>query len=106
MAFNGTEGGMISLQEAAGLTANYRAAHAGQVLASFYGKDHIQALLNQTGAMGIRIYYGIDNQGEKQMVLVAADANGNDILGLTLEQGYPCPKYCSSLNELNGSTGR
>lgn len=104
MAFNGTEGEMISLAEAAGLTANYRDKNPGDVQACFYGKDNILALLNQTGAMGIRVYYGIDEDGQKQLVLVAADTNENDILGLTLENGTRCPPNCSNGNSLNGLT--
>ena len=106
MAFNGTEGVMIPLAEAAEMTANYRAKCPGEVQAGFYGKDNILALLQQTGAMGIRIYYGIDSNDQKQMVLVATDANENDIIGLTLEQSLPCPKHCSTANALNGLGNR
>lgn len=106
MAFNGTEGEMITLEEAASMTGNYQYQNPGDIKASFYGKEQILALLNQTGAMGIRVYYGLDKDDVKQLVLVAADSNENDILGLTLERGKPCPPNCSSVNSLNSSSSR
>lgn len=104
MAFNGTEGEMIPLEDAAQMTANYRARCPNDMQAHFYGKDKILELLGQTGAMGIRAYYGVDNMGVKQLVLVAADANENDILGLTLDLSKNCPPRCSNANALNGGT--
>lgn len=116
-------GGFISLEEMNELTGNHDAEHANQksldthVKAMCFGKDKVLELLDQPGATALRIYYGIkidtDGDGikEKKMILVAVDEEGNDILpveaaptasgavaktmALILDQGMPCPQYCS-----------
>jgi hypothetical protein len=103
MNYTGNEDHSISLAEAAELTANYRNAQPNDCIkAEFFGKNAILALLNQDNCMGMRIYYGQDNNGVKKLVLVGTDGNGNDLdTGLILDKGFPCPTYCSSLNSLN-----
>jgi len=101
MAFRGNEGDFISLDEGGNMTGNYRAQNPGETIAHFFGKDKLQELLDQQGAVGIRMYYGIDNDGKKQLVLVAADADQNDMTELVLDLSHPCPNWCSSPNPLN-----
>ncbi|TNF48427.1 MAG: hypothetical protein EP305_05510 [Bacteroidetes bacterium] len=101
MSFDGKEGAMISLQEAADLTANYRNRNEGAVKGYFYGKDHLETLLSQNGCVGIRIYFGEDNTGTTQLVLVGANGSEDDLLGQVLENGTPCPPRCGSRNDLN-----
>jgi hypothetical protein len=119
-------GGFISLKEMNELTGNHDAEHANQksldthIKAMCFGKDKVLELLDQPGATALRIYYGIkidtDGDGikEKKMILVAVDEKGNDILpveaaptasgavaktmALILDQGMPCPQYCSGKN--------
>ncbi|NLR57988.1 hypothetical protein HGH93_07740 [Chitinophaga polysaccharea] len=119
-------GGFISLEEMLELTKNHDDDHANQksfdshVKAMCFGKDKVLELLDQPGAVALRIYYGIklngDSQRERKMILVAVDENGNDILPksaaemaaaqasgivakdtppVILDQGVPCPQYCS-----------
>ncbi len=74
------------------------------VRAHFYGCDHIQALLDQDGCKGIRIYYGIDDNGDRQLILFGADANMKNIKsehigkgnggGGGIDHGEPCPPFC------------
>lgn len=101
MAFNGKEGEQISLAEGAAMTANYRnsdTAYGAQ--AHFIGKNILSTMLAQTGCMGIRVYYGIDDTGNKQLVFVGADANGNDMTtGILADRTLPCPTHCDN----NGS---
>lgn len=106
MSFTGHEDHSITLQEASEWTANYRdASAAGSTIAHFFGKDAIQAILNQSNCVGIRIYYAIDDVGEKQLVLVGANAAENDLYeGLLADRGYGCPVNCSSANPLNSNT--
>lgn len=101
MAFNGTEGGAISLADASALTAEYRRLNPNQVIANFYGKEILQQILDQPDCMGIRIYYGLDADGNRELVLVGADQSENDILDLIVDLSCPCPKACSSPNPLN-----
>jgi hypothetical protein len=103
MSFNGNEGSAITLAEAAELTANYRATISpGDQLGLFVGRNHLLAILNQSGCMGVRMYYGINKDGEKQLVLVGATSNENDMeKGTIVDHLLPCPTNCSSSNPLN-----
>lgn len=95
--------------------------HEDFTRAMFFGKDKIMELLNfRDDIAGLRIYYGIDVDGDgiedKKMVLYAVDKDGKDILykpsqpmvagfaagdakafgggGGALDGGLPCPKAC------------
>ena len=102
MSFNGTESKKVTLAEASVWTSNYRRTIAqGEIIAHFFGKDKLNDILSQSGCMGIRMYHGIDNN-KKNIVLVGADANENDMVnGVLLENGVTCPNNCSSSNHLN-----
>lgn len=95
MAFNGTEGEFITLEEAITLSSNYKSRNQGGVYAHFFGAEKLQALLDQEGAVGIRIYLGHDNNGVSKLVLFAADADECNMEGLILDVGSPCPPHCS-----------
>lgn len=101
MAFDGTEGGAISLNDGAALTANYRSNNPNQRIAHFFGREILQQLLNQEGCVGIRMYYGENEEGDKELVLVGTDADQNDLLDLIADISSPCPNWCSSKNPLN-----
>jgi hypothetical protein len=89
--------------------------------AYFFGKDKIRELLDYEGSVGIRIYYGVDLDGDGKddikMVIYPVDKDGKNmpyrrpkpkIAGLSfggpvddpeddggaLDGGYPCPSYC------------
>ena len=69
-------------------------------------------LLSQVGCVGIRIYYGMDEESNVKLVAVGVDKNGQDILTSTtaskkttndettddavfaLSDGLRCPPYC------------
>ena len=55
--------------------------------AESFTRDAIILLLNQTGADGIRVYYGKDSKGEVRMVLLPVDKNGKDIQAVLIERG-------------------
>ncbi len=99
----GTENHSISLADAAEMTKNYRQSVAsGTIIAHAFGKNAIQAILNQTGATGIRIYYGLDDNGVKQLVVTGVNSSGNDMYeGLLAERSLYCPDDCSAANPLN-----
>lgn len=103
MAFNGREGKPIPLGIAKKWTKNYRDANPGKTKAIFYGKEKIQALLDEPNAMGIRVYFAVDDNGENKLVLVSATADESNILpneegkdggGTILDDGKPCPTNC------------
>ncbi|WP_299824001.1 hypothetical protein [uncultured Pontibacter sp.] len=105
--FDGTEGAPIDRALAAEWTANYRRAEAEGaentvIKAHFYGREILQRLLDQEGCMGIRIYYARDEKGQKQLVLVGADAAGNDVEDLVVDSSKICPPDCSTGGGLIG----
>ncbi len=103
MAFNGDEGSVVTLAEASGWTANYRrTVREGEIIAQFVGREKLLEILDQEGCMGIRLYYGIGDDGKKNIVAVGAAADENDMTeGVILERFLPCPPRCSGRNPLN-----
>ena len=103
MAFTGHEDHSISLNEAAELTKRYRDRMTGdQIKGGFFGRDAIQAILDQSDCIGIRYYYGLDANNKQVMVLVGAIANQDDLEnGELAEFSRPCPDLCGINNQLN-----
>jgi len=103
MSFSPNEGAIITLAEGAKMTADYRATiSSGDILAHAVGKNLFNSILNQLGCVGIRIYYALDENGEKQLVLVGVDSNGNDLTaGVIVDRTKSCPTSCSLKNPLN-----
>lgn len=105
MSFTGREDHSITLTLAAEWTRNYRTANPSATKGHFYGKDAIQAILDQEGCVGIRIYYAIDNSGAKQLIITGALSNENDLYnGLLAEKSIACPTHCGANNPLNSTT--
>jgi hypothetical protein len=103
MAFNGDEGAVVPLADASRWTANYRkTVPAGEIIGQFVGKNQLMKILNQKGCMGIRFYYGIGDDGKKNLIAVGAGSDENDMVdGVILDQFFVCPKMCSTKNPLN-----
>jgi hypothetical protein len=103
MSFNGNEGEFVTLNDASRWTANYRnTIQLGDVIAFAAGKEKLIELLTQDECLGARIYYAIKDDGEKNLVIVGVDENGDDMeSGLIMDDFIPCPKACSKINRLN-----
>lgn len=103
MAFDGTEGEFISVDEGAAMTKEWRDKGCCETKGVFYGREKILALLNQAECKGIRMYFAENEKGLKTLVLVGAKADENDILSnnLVLDMGVPCPVKCGDANALN-----
>ena len=103
MSFDGNEGKVVIQEEAAIWTANYRnSIQPGETIAHFIGKNKLLELLEQENCVGVRIYYGIDENGEQNLVFVGADENENDLVnGVIVEYIPKCPPKCSEKNPLN-----
>ncbi len=101
MAFDGTEGGEITLADASAMTAKYRRDNPNETLAHFFGKDILNRLLDRDECVGIRFYYGIDEDDNRQLVIVGVDGNENDLTDLVVDMSYPCPNACSTSNAIN-----
>lgn len=81
-------GELISLEKAQTMMNNYDAHEKRKgkqkfTKGYFFGKNKLQELLNCEGSIGLRIYYGIDIDGDgkddKKMVIFPVDKNGNDM---------------------------
>ena len=120
MILTGKEGEQVSLREAAEWTKNFRAHNNDQpVIGRFFGRECLEQLLAVPEAMGIRAYFGRDKDGSLNLVLVAANKEGNDILPDAdvdtanartsgqdpqppiIELSRPCPPACGDQNPLN-----
>lgn len=104
--FNGSEGDLISLETANRWIARFKDAHPTGTQAHFFGHEIIQAILAQDESIGIRIYYGIDDAGNRQLMLVGATSDGSNIIpsatlrtqdgdGIIGDASFPCPTYCN-----------
>ncbi|QOI98242.1 MAG: hypothetical protein HRU69_12435 [Flammeovirgaceae bacterium] len=105
--YDGTDGGPIDLTTAKRWTANYRVKHPGETEAHYFGRDLILRILAEGDCSGIRIYYAIDDKGNKQLLLVGTNSKGNNLLpqaGTAAggeggdnqigDVSFPCPPYC------------
>jgi hypothetical protein len=105
---DGTEGDPIPLETASDWIANFGKQNPEGTIAHFFGFEIIKQILEEEGAVGIRMYYAIDDKGSRQIILVGVNAQGDDLLpakavggrisddGIIIaDASYPCPTYCS-----------
>lgn len=104
----------ISLQTAIDMTTLYRANRPSNFpICETFDIDAINKLLSVEGAAFLRIYYGMQENEDVDAILVAANADGDDILPsetiaevttddpIILEDGIRCPQACPSSSPLN-----
>ena len=105
MVFTGQEDQVISLQDAAVLTRSYRDAQPAAaffIKAEYFSQESLRRVLDQEGCVGIRAYYGKDDEGHSKLVIVGALSDGDDMVdGIILDKSIACPYVCSSANDLN-----
>lgn len=102
--FKGNEGEKITLQEAVKFTENYRKSEKAEaVKAEFIGKDLVEEILSQEKCVGLRLYFGKNEKGDLNIVIVGADGDGNDLYqGVIAEKISPCPPFCDLSSPLLG----
>lgn len=126
--FTRDSGSFISLIRGSKMTQAFRIdqidrkKHKDFLICSFYGEKKLRKLLDNPEAIGLRIYYGLDIDGDgkrdKKFVIVAVDEDGNDILPSAqqgfekdtpqddiLDGGVDCPYDCPKANPLNSDNG-
>lgn len=103
MSFTGNENHDIPLSTAAKWTKNYRnTIPASDARAHLFERDIIEAILAQEDCVGIRIYYALNNNGEKRLIICGVTENEDDIyLGLLAETSLRNPPHCGASNPLN-----
>ncbi len=125
--FHKDAGKFITLVNGAQITQTFRVdqferkKHKDFLISQFFGINKLNTLLQKPEVVGLRIYYGLDINGDgkrdKKFVLVGVDKDGNDIIpealklaaGMNkdtpsteiLDDGVGCPYDCASPNPLN-----
>lgn len=110
------------LQQASAWTRNYRTQNPGGIKGHCISAATLNDILSQPTCVGVRAYYGLDDDGAPKLIIVGYDANDNDILTETtvavrravdeetasLSSSAqiatalpPCPPCCSIDNPLN-----
>jgi hypothetical protein len=85
------------------LTSFQHSSNADTVRGEAFGRDALLKLLNQPGCVGMRIYFGTKDDGQRVLVLVGVDVEGKDMyLGELDEKGFPCPPICDDSSPLLG----
>lgn len=108
-SFSPEVGEDIGYELGAKMIKAYYDQNQDDVLASFMGRNMIEAILAQPGVTGIRMFNAINDLGIRQLVLVGVDAQGNNILnyttvgdngevikkkGIVADRSRLCPPYC------------
>jgi len=103
MTLTGNEDHSITLAVAEAWTANYRATiEPGETLGNYFGGTAITDILAQDGCKGIRIYYALDGDGKRQLIICGVDENGDDLYnGLLAENSLKNPPFSVAPNALN-----
>lgn len=101
---------VLPLQEATDQAANWREL-ANNAFGTGYIKGFKLSMVNFTqiqdsGADSIRVYLGVTNDGEKRLLMVGVDSNGDDMIDYDNGQYVynlttACPPGCGTANELN-----
>lgn len=110
----------ISRSTAAEMTSRFRSERETILKNEYQGQDLLpycesfdraafDALLNKSEAAGLRVYYGMDEYLKIHVIIVATDANGEDIVPASLtdegediiENGNRCPTICPAPSPLN-----
>ena len=76
-------GEIIGYERGAKMVKNFYDQNQEQISENFIGKNMIEAILAQPGAVGITIISGVTAEGAAKPVLVGVDAEGNYILNVT-----------------------
>jgi hypothetical protein len=82
-SFTAEVGEDIGYELGAKMVKRWHAENPDDVIASFTGRNIIESILAQPGCTGIRFFNAINDLGVKQLVLVGADKNGNNIFNYT-----------------------
>jgi hypothetical protein len=101
VTFPGAEKHEISLADAKIFIQNQRKSLQVQKLKTAelqgesFGRAAIDKILAQPGCNALRIYYGRDNKGNPNLVLLGVDTASADMTnGMIMERGLGCPPFC------------
>ncbi len=91
----------VTLQAAAAMTRRHREAGVSAIKSGAFDKAQVLEVLAQGGCTGLRIHFGLAEDGNPTLMLTGMDAQGNDLTTSVLDVMWPCPPYCGAANALN-----
>ena len=100
--YNADQDHFISLDDAVEMTTNFRNSDLfRERRGGFFGADAINSILSQPEIVGIRYYYGLNNEDEQTLILVGVKEDGTDHYeGELAEVSVPCPDFCDTASPL------
>jgi hypothetical protein len=98
-------GGEISHESAHEMIRTWQNANPNENPAYYLGRNIIEKILAQPGCVGMRFYYGINEQGQKTLVYMGIDANGQDIVKSTVVSEFGMSSQEAILADLIGLGG-
>lgn len=94
---------LISLSAAADETRRHRESAPDVERGGAFHAGQVRELLAQPECEALRCYYGMEESGARNLVLVGVAAGGSEMSdGIILELRYPCPPFCGDGSLLNG----
>ena len=107
VTFPGAEKHEVSLAEAKQYLQNYRKSlqaqktKTPQIQGGSFDRGAIEKILAQSGCAHLRIYYGRDEKGKPNLVLVGVDTVGKDMTkACIMDRSSDCPPWCDATSEL------
>lgn len=107
MIFTGKEGKSISWETAKQWSANFQKRELSispdttVIKAHYFGAEKVQQLLNVNDSVGVRVYLGLDDEGNSKLYMTAVSSDMKDILPdngdggpIILDDTRTCPPYC------------
>lgn len=101
MAFTGNENHTIPVQDAAVMNKRFRDAYPAQPKGIYFSQDTLNDILAQTGCVGIRFFFALNDSHEMRLTFCGVDSSENDIIGIVGNTGILCPPNCGVADELN-----
>ncbi|HEY8937492.1 MAG TPA: hypothetical protein VIM65_19840 [Cyclobacteriaceae bacterium] len=91
---NEKHGKPISKDEFEKMRKAYQEKNPKKTHAVLFHQESIKRVLDTPGAVGIRIHFGINEDGDDTVMLSASDANGVTLYSSLEDRGQLCPPYC------------
>jgi len=93
--FSRSTGAFIEKAETKKLTENYAKRFPHETKFAIFGKDIIAKLLNEfEGCEGIKIEFGVSDDGYVKPILTAVTADAVSISGSDVNASVICPPFC------------
>lgn len=72
----------------------YDDKHPGKTRSVMFTAASVTELMKTPGSANLKIYFGETEDGKDTVMLVPADAEGQDLFATIMDEGQLCPPYC------------